>query len=67
VAAFPVWIHFQAPSTSASVNPIQIRFVETKVDLIKVSSAEVSMVTSQPSVPLQEDMAADQDTEEINL
>jgi hypothetical protein len=41
--------------------------VEVKADLIKVSSAEVSMVTNQPSVSLQEDMAADQVTEEINL
>jgi hypothetical protein len=41
--------------------------VEVKADLIKVSSAEVSMVTSHPPSFEQEVTAADQVTEEINL
>jgi hypothetical protein len=67
VAVFPVWDHFQVPSLEASVNPIQNRFVEVKVDLIKLSSAEVSIVTSHPPSLEQEVSASDQDTEEIIL
>ena len=67
VVIFPVWDHLQTPSSAASVNPIQNLFVEEKVDLIKVSSAGVSIVTSQPPSTEQEVAAADQDTEEIIL